>query len=514
MSKFYGVNENQLPSGGDLGDLAYQNTEEVRVKKLTAQEISEGEWPSSSPSFYVNFAQSGVIDPRFRSYRSSWGTCRDRSGIIKHVPPYEPRLDYNPETGECLGLLTEEARVNNFINNFPITGIYSWATSYLNVENHTDETTAPDGSNTATRLIPDTTNTSGQYFAQNFVNMTERKFHTVSCFIKPRQMWYDEASSSYSTATPARYIGLRLDNNSGWTAFDLLTGTVVFENPETTNDGLESTYSGIEKYPNGWYRIWATFQNNLTGDNPEFYILHPTIAPTASTVFNAYAGDNTNYGVYVWGFQCERTYGLENYGVDSDTNYGQYPRPTSYFPHYFTGTYGSAVTRYNDFSIIRWEDIIEFTHNKYEMTAFITYRVFDRSTVSIYSRPMQDSGAAIQMMIKGSLNSDIRHRAYAPNGSGGSASITDYPHQNAPDLYNLDQDVKIAISMKSGQTIAAVNGEIISRSFEQWTQIYDLGEGLFLGDQGGGRPLNGHIREVAFYNTALSASEIKGLTGV
>ena len=52
------------------------------------------------------------IDPRFTFTRNSTGTDVDVNGIIQTAGLDEPRFNYDPDTGEFLGLLIEESRTN------------------------------------------------------------------------------------------------------------------------------------------------------------------------------------------------------------------------------------------------------------------------------------------------------------------------------------------------------------------------------------------------------------------
>ena len=507
MSKFYGTGDNQIPSVGDLGDLAFQNTENVRVDKLRANELSEGVLPIGKPSVSFNFTNSGVVDPRIRCQRAGYATYRDRFGTIRYAPNFTPRIDYDPETGECLGLAVEESRTNYHTYPFPVDGAYSWAVTSLTADLRTEETKAPDGTYTATAFTPTTTN-GNHLIRQNFSTMETYKYYTVSTFVKQRRFHEIGGATAF---TPAKWIAVRLDNNTGWARFNIEDGTVALDLPESANDGLTTTYAHVEKYPNGWYRLSATFKNALSGDNPEWYIEDPTSGVYTGAGSVAWAGDGTNYGAYFWGFQCERAQGFETYGVDPDTNQGMRPYPTSYIPHLYSQKFGSTITKDADFHHLYWKDILNWTENDKEVTVFISMTQSDRSSVSIYSRPIQDFNAAIQFMLKGSLNSDIRHRSVNSDGS----TNNDYEWQNARDFLNVRDKINIVLSVKSGATMAAVNGKIISRNFNTWENIFTLSPGIVIGNQSGGaRPLSGHIREMHFWNTALSEDEIKGLSGV
>ncbi len=72
------------------------------------------DFPAIRPSFLLDFANSGRVDPRVSCVRPSTATCYGCDGKLRTVAANVPRIDYDPATGKCLGLLVEEARTNLF----------------------------------------------------------------------------------------------------------------------------------------------------------------------------------------------------------------------------------------------------------------------------------------------------------------------------------------------------------------------------------------------------------------
>lgn len=64
------------------------------------------------PSLLLDFANTRRLDPRITFTRASTGTYFDRFGVLKTAGVNEPRFDHDLVTGDCLGLLIEEARTN------------------------------------------------------------------------------------------------------------------------------------------------------------------------------------------------------------------------------------------------------------------------------------------------------------------------------------------------------------------------------------------------------------------
>lgn len=68
--------------------------------------------PDLRPSLLLDFANSGRVDPRIQCTRASAATCWGSDGKLRAVAANVPRIDYDPVTGKCLGLLVEEQRTN------------------------------------------------------------------------------------------------------------------------------------------------------------------------------------------------------------------------------------------------------------------------------------------------------------------------------------------------------------------------------------------------------------------
>ena len=74
-------------------------------------------YPTTGPSLMLDFANSGVLDPRITFTRASTATYFDASGTLQSAAIDAPRFDYNPSTLAAQGLLIEEARTNSIRNN-------------------------------------------------------------------------------------------------------------------------------------------------------------------------------------------------------------------------------------------------------------------------------------------------------------------------------------------------------------------------------------------------------------
>lgn len=71
-------------------------------------------YPALRPTLLLDFANSGRVHPLIQCVRASTATCWGSDGQIRTVAAHVPRIEFDPATGRCLGLLNEESRTNLF----------------------------------------------------------------------------------------------------------------------------------------------------------------------------------------------------------------------------------------------------------------------------------------------------------------------------------------------------------------------------------------------------------------
>lgn len=69
-------------------------------------------YPALRPTLLLDFANSARVHPLLQCTRASTATCFGPNGVLRTLASNVPRIDYDPETGKCLGLRIEEARTN------------------------------------------------------------------------------------------------------------------------------------------------------------------------------------------------------------------------------------------------------------------------------------------------------------------------------------------------------------------------------------------------------------------
>lgn len=119
----------------------------LEIPSLDTVAATSNSFPTIRPTLNLDFANSKTVDERITFTRSTKASYYDAKGVLQYANADEPRIDHDPVTGECKGLLIEEQRTNLLIasNNFNA--------SHWNLQNTSSILTncaiAPDGTMTA-----------------------------------------------------------------------------------------------------------------------------------------------------------------------------------------------------------------------------------------------------------------------------------------------------------------------------------------------------------------------------
>ena len=218
------------------------------------------------------------------------------------APINAPRFDFNPTTGESLGLLIEQSSTNLLTYSQDFSNAV-WTKLSLNGTLNVTGGIAIDGTQSA-NLWQENTTASTQRVMYQTVSATSGVNYTLTVYAKQ----YAGGAKRWLCVYPQTAA-------SGYAVFDLTLGTV------TLTGGANYVSSSIAAAGNGFYRCSVTVVAASTASlNCNVYMQN-----TGSSAAAGYTGDGFS-GIYIWGAQVEAL-----------------AFPTSYIP-----TTSAQVTRASD----------------------------------------------------------------------------------------------------------------------------------------------------------------------
>jgi len=153
-----------------------------------------------------------------------------------------------------------------------------------------NQTIAPNGTNTADKLIENSAN--NHHLNYQSVSATVGQIYTFSVYLKAAERSYAAIQVADSVVPVNRYTVL----------VDLINGTIL---GTRNNNSPTNTSSSIQSVGNGWYRVTATMKQ-VAGTSFFGHIATSNSAtPTYDTIdFPTYTGNGTS-GIFIWGAQIE-----------------------------------------------------------------------------------------------------------------------------------------------------------------------------------------------------------------
>jgi hypothetical protein len=300
-------------------------------------------FPSTRPSLSINFARSQRLDPRITFTRTSSATRVNSDGLIEVVPANSPRFDFDPISGESLGLLVEEQRTNLLKWSEDFNG-FDWTkgaagTALLPVVT-SNQSIAPDGSNTADLVVFDLNGST---------TVNDRS----------------QISQSYTTEIGKSYIF------SVW----IKTSDDTIKNIRLSFNG--GNPNNPNYHPTGIVTVNGSWQRYIIGINSATNnILFPRISLRVGTETSDFAS------VYLWGAQFEE---------------GTFP--TSYIP-----TTTSTVTRTADNARIIGSNFSDF-YNPSEGTLITNVNLPFRILTGARSFALDDGTTSYMIDLTNTTNS-------------------------------------------------------------------------------------------------------------
>lgn len=233
----------------------------------------------------LDFIGSGAVDPRITFTRASTAMRTNPAGVLESVAVNVPRIDYDPVTLQCRGLLREGARTNLLTYSDGI-GTTPWSTVRCSVVSATAYGAAP-----MFKIVEDTsastTHSIGRVSAGN-VSWVSGKTYTFSILVKKSER-----------------DGVRLSLSAGafganiYAQFNLLTGGVVLKSAAIT---AHAKYIGADLW-----RLGISATATATSTAPINVFLARDAGATLS-----YTGDGSS-GIYVGAPQVEEGEKMSSY---------------------------------------------------------------------------------------------------------------------------------------------------------------------------------------------------------
>lgn len=445
--------------GNDLAVLTFTapNTSAIKVDypSIAMDFIADEDGQFSIGSTAYSSLSSFTSPSGWTFARASVATYVDSSGVIQTVTGNTPRLDHSTSSPfSRLGLLMEEARTNSLLYSSDFTQSSYWAKQ--NSTGAYATVSAPDGATSAFKLDESTPNAAHRLVRSgNAMN----GIYAVSVFVK---------------AAERRYAGLTMTGTGSRTAnifVDLNTGTLLSE--VFTN--VTKISSGVISYPNGWYRIYMSFNTN-GASTLAFAVPIDNDGTLGATSGDTYVG-TAGSGIYIWGAQLE---------LGSN--------PTSYIP-----TGASTVTRNAEYASVSVGSWLGTNQG----TIFAQARwPFSTSSATNYDEvPFGLNNAT--------FNNDIQYRR-----SAGNFLFKDTTGPNSATLsYTASLPVsKMAAAYASTGTAATIGGGSVVTG----TGVVPVSPTYFwvggTNDGSGQYPMNGHIQKLKYYPLKIPNAQLQLMT--
>lgn len=419
----------------------------------------KAKFPDIRPSLNLDFARSKTVDPRIAFTRASTATQVNRLGFVETVPANVPRIDYDPVTLECKGLLIEEQRTNLLTYSEQMDNSAWVKVSGAVVD--ANVAADPQGSTTAEKFSVGTS---------TFPQITQAVTTSVSTA---------HTGVVYFKAAGLDFVQLRVRDTGAQANFFLtipnLTNGTVTQNLAGGNGTLANVT--VQNAGNGWWRVGITGVANTSGTSLQVVvILTKDSSGTVATPTNSAATD----GIYIWGAQLEA---------------GSFP--TSYIP-----TTTAAATRATDVAVMTGANFSSW-YRQDEGTLF--------AEVSTPSEIPKNRFPQVFYISDGTVENSMRI-AYNTESIASFSSRVNNTFQADLNTTATGRLRKIAGAYKLDNFALCTNGGNIQSDTTGTIPYVDratLGNSVTLLSSGA---LAGHIRRIAYYPARIPSDQLQALT--
>lgn len=404
--------------------------------------------PTIRPTLLLDFVNSRSVDPRITFTRASAATRTNDRGLIETVAANVPRIDFDPVTLACRGLLVEETRTNYITNNTmqgavvgsPGTTPTGWS--------------APSTGSGLTRTVVATGEEDGISYVD--IRFEGTPTITVMSFI-PAGI---NATAAASGQTWALSIYLRL---VGGSFANTALGLQIVE-----TDGTTTTASSVGPcVATGAPLVTQRFVYAATLSNAGTTHVQPRIR------IGLTIGQPTDFTLRIGLPQLEA---------------GGFA--TSVIP-----TAGAAATRAADVAVM--------TDSNFSSG----YRQGEWTLYAESSSFMPSANYSVVALLNGTGAPYLGRHLTNSRGFGPAASI-----DAGNGTYQADVVVKQAMAARVNDYALATNGGTIFADTTTDNLPTDVSSLWIGNRSSLNSPLNGHIRRIAYYNKRLSNAELQALT--
>lgn len=441
-------------------DSAWEAEEEVRyllgeseatIDSIRAEILRQKYGAGPYPSLDIGMVGANVLDRRVTFTRASTATYWDSLGVLQTAGPNEPRFDYDPVTGESLGLLVE-GKATNLVLHSQNFGSSYWSKTRIEVSSSMERGIFPDS--TAWAISSDSSNGPHEIFGD--VTGVIGRSYAISVIAKqgsfPRIRVAGRTSGNWSVSPQG--------------VFDLSSGTAISSSGEKP--------ASMKHLGRGYY-LCTVYGTCINGTNIGM-ITGPVPAGVSSNNFDGsvYSGD-----VYVCAAQMEE--GLQ---------------PTSYIK-----TEASQVTRASDTpNIFSLQESDWF--NQREGTIFVEY-VYGTITNNACPIGLHDGTGNNRITLAAT---EVTDRFIV---SVGGVSVFNQGFLN----YAPGQLMKRALAYDASGIKSVGNGGTVSSGPGAPVPLvttFSIGYAGYFGNS----QIEGHIKRVAFFSRAFHDAKLVELTTV
>lgn len=416
---------------------------------------SAGDFPGMRPTLLLDFGNSRTVDPRITFSRLSAATRVNALGVIESVPAGVPRLDHDPVTLACKGLLIEGARTNVLLRSCEQEHA-AWSKDAVTVTAGT--VTAPNGL-AAARTITGNAGTA-----------VKRARQTVTA---TSLQWSYSVYLRAGTEPTALLYAMNQDDSANCRALvNFAAGTIT----ATAGPGVVGVVARLRAAGGGWWRAslsWA-FAVAPTSVRPEVWL-------------GGYSSTDSTGTLHVWGAQLENSVAPSSFIETSATALTRAAENAS-----LTGAAFSA-----------WYRAAEGT---FVADAWFGEGVGAGEFPTIFR--VNDGSANNRMGMVGVLASGSP-LVYA---SGVAAGVTQFDLNSSAPKYAVAAAAAFSRALAYRVDDVAVSGDGQAVDVDTIAALPVGVDQMSLGSHLGTLYWNGHIRRLAYYPARLLNAQLQALT--